>query len=95
MAAGVRSVYEAVLARHPASPRVKTFAQERLSELQELERERSQGHGRLLSGARGLLAAATRRARIRLSQRAAPPPGVAEAFPGLGQGNGGARRRAR
>ncbi len=94
MAAGVHKVYEAVLERHPASPAVKAFARERLAGLQELELDRSQGHGRLLAGVRGVLAAATRRARIRLSQRATPPPGVAEAFPGLGRGNRGAGRRA-
>ncbi|HEX3911704.1 MAG TPA: glycosyltransferase family A protein [Solirubrobacteraceae bacterium] len=95
MAAGVRQVYEAVLRRHPATPEVRSLAEARLRELSAIETHRARGLGRVLMQARDALAATTRGPRIRWGQRATPPPGVAEAFPSLGRGNGAERARAR
>ncbi|HXW57947.1 MAG TPA: glycosyltransferase family A protein [Solirubrobacteraceae bacterium] len=94
MVAGMRKAYAAVLERHPAPPHVKALAEARLAELATIDQRRSGTKGRILFGARDRVAAATRPARRRLGQRAAPPPGVAEAFPGLGLGTGARRRRA-
>ncbi len=95
MEAGVRLAYRAVLERHSAPPRVRALAEARLDELRELEARRSSRKGRILMAARGVVAAATRAPRTRWRQRAAPPPGVAQAFPGLGLGKNGRRRRGR
>jgi glycosyltransferase involved in cell wall biosynthesis len=95
MDAGVREVYRAVLERHPASPRVRELAVGRLEELREEQARRASGKGRLQLAARRAVAAATRAPRRRHQQRSEPPPGVAEAFPGLGLGEGGRRRRTR
>ncbi len=93
MDAGVREAYRAVLERHPASARVRELAVARLDELSEAERRQASRKGRVLLAARRALAGATRAQRRRLQQRSEPPPGVAEAFPGLGLGEGGRRRR--
>lgn len=95
MDAGVREVYRAVLERHPASPRFRALAMARLDELREMDRRRSGRKGRMLMRVRGALAAATRAQRARRQQRAEPPPGVAQAFPELGLGERGRRRRTR
>ncbi|MHB8233254.1 MAG: glycosyltransferase family 2 protein [Solirubrobacteraceae bacterium] len=95
MAAGVAQAYRAVLERHPASPRLKALAMARLEELRETERRHSHGSGRLLWACRRAVATATFGARMRWLQRSTPPPGVAEAFPGLGAGERRSRRRKR
>lgn len=95
MAAGVRQAYRTVLERRAASPRVRALAMARLDELRQIEGRRSSLAGRLLLSVRGAIAAATRAQRTRWQQRAEPPPGVAHAFPGLGQGGGARRRRTR
>jgi GT2 family glycosyltransferase len=95
MAAGVRGAYRAVIERHPASPRVRALAMARLEELREREDRRSRGIHRLLLALRGVVADATRAQRARRRQLAEPPPGVAHAFPGLGQGKSNGRRRTR
>jgi GT2 family glycosyltransferase len=93
MSNGVRLAYQAVLERHPASPALKALAEARLEEFRQREGRRASLTGRMFMGARGAAAAATQAPRARLRQRAAPPPGVAEAFPGLGLGKRGQRRR--
>jgi GT2 family glycosyltransferase len=93
MAAGVVQAYRAVLERQPAAPRIKALAMARLDELREAERRRSHGGGQLLWSATRALAAVTRKPRMRWLQRSTPPPGVAEAFPGLGAGGRVLRRR--
>jgi glycosyltransferase involved in cell wall biosynthesis len=95
MAAGVREAYRAVLERHPASPRFRALAMARLEELRESEGRRSGLAGRLRLAVRGALAGATRAPRMRRQRRAEPPPGVADAFPELGRGDGGAPARTR
>ncbi|HEX3434267.1 MAG TPA: glycosyltransferase family A protein [Solirubrobacteraceae bacterium] len=95
MAEGVRQAYRAVLERHPASPRIRAAAMARLDELREAEQRRSRGTGRAVQLLRRAVAGATRRPRLRLQQRAAPPPGVAQAFPGLGTGGRALGRRRR
>lgn len=94
MLAGTRRAYAAVLERHPAPPHVRALAEARLQELAAIEDRRSGRAVRLLGGVRDALAGATRTGRRRVGQRAAPPPGVAEAFPGLGLGTAAPRRRA-
>jgi GT2 family glycosyltransferase len=79
-------VFRAVLARHPASAKVRALAQARLDETQQLDERRSRPMGRFLTAARDVVAAATRVLRARTRLRAAPPARVAQAFPQLGHG---------
>jgi cellulose synthase/poly-beta-1,6-N-acetylglucosamine synthase-like glycosyltransferase len=93
MAAGIVQAYRAVLERHPASPRVKALAMSRLDEIREWDRRHTKGGGRLLWACRRAVAAATFKPRMRWLQRSTPPPGVAEAFPGLDDRASRRRRR--
>jgi O-antigen/teichoic acid export membrane protein/GT2 family glycosyltransferase len=83
---GLRSVYRAVIERHPASPRVKQLAQARLDAIDRSQARASSRRRRARSLLRARLAAATRERRLRWRRRPAPPPSVAQAFPGLGTG---------
>lgn len=85
---GLRDAYRTVIDRHPAPENVKRIARERLHtveyRLEELQRgsARAQVYLRI----RRMLAASTRKWRTRRRLLATPPPEVAKAFPGLGDG---------
>jgi glycosyltransferase involved in cell wall biosynthesis len=86
------TVYRTVLERHQASPQINALAAARLKAID----RRARPGMRLLLGIRGAVGTATRGLRVRyLSSnrwhlRSAPPPDVANAFPGLGLGQEGA-----
>jgi glycosyltransferase involved in cell wall biosynthesis len=82
MELGVRTVYRAVLERHPASPRIRALAETRLHEM---DRGARRDLGALYR-TRRKLDEATRTLRARRRLQSSPPPRVAEVFPGLGHG---------
>jgi glycosyltransferase involved in cell wall biosynthesis len=95
MEAGVRRAYGSVLERDRASARARALAMQRLEELRAADGRRARRSERLLLVLRRALAAVTRGLRYRFKQSSAPPPGVAEAFPGLGLGDGAGRGQRR
>jgi glycosyltransferase involved in cell wall biosynthesis len=86
---GLRDAYRAVIDRHPAPESVKARARGRLHtverRLDTLQRRSTPARARLR--ARRMLAAHTHGLRARRRLLARPPREVAEAFPGLGDGN--------
>ncbi len=80
---GVRIVYQTVLERHPASPRVRALAETRLREMNRRTRRDVSARDRI----RRRLDEATRGARARWRLQSSPPPRVAEVFPWLGLGS--------
>jgi PST family polysaccharide transporter len=87
---GLRSVYTAVLERHPASPQVRVLAEARLNEMGQAEDRLRGRRVRAYLKVRRALADATRETRFRWRQRPTPPPSVVRAFPGLGLGRAAA-----
>jgi PST family polysaccharide transporter len=86
MVEGLRSVYRAVLERHPASPQVRALAEARLKEIGQAEDLLNRRRVGVYLRVRRAVAAATRETRFRWRQRPSPPPSVVRAFPGLGIG---------
>jgi O-antigen/teichoic acid export membrane protein/glycosyltransferase involved in cell wall biosynthesis len=86
MVDGLRSVYRAVLERHPASPQVRALAEARLEEIGQAEDRLTRRRIRIYRRVRRAVASATRETRFRWRQRPSPPPSVVRAFPGLGIG---------
>ncbi len=87
---GLRDAYRAVVDRHPAPESVKAIARKRLHTVErklEALQHRSTPAGAYLRTAR-MLAASTHKWRTRRSVLTTPPPEVAKAFPGLGDGKG-------
>lgn len=90
MIAGQRTVYRTVLERHPASAHVRSLTETQLKEFERLT-DRRHRWNRAKLDARRAIAIATRRARAPWRLLYTPPPAVAEAFPGLGEGNRASR----
>ncbi len=82
MAAGLRTVYETVLERHPASPQVRALTEARLNDID----RRSRREVGALYRIRRRLDESTRGVRARWRLQSSPPPRVAEVFPNLGLG---------
>jgi glycosyltransferase involved in cell wall biosynthesis len=87
---GLRDAYRAVIDRHPAPESVKAIARERLHTV---ERRLATLDGRLTPARAYLrtvrmLTASTHEWRTRRRLLRTPPPAVARAFPGLGDGKG-------
>ena len=85
---GLRDAYRAVIDRHPAPEGVKAIARERLHTVEiRLEAlQRRSPLARAYLRPRRMLIASTRKWRTRSRLLATPPPEVAKAFPGLGDG---------
>jgi GT2 family glycosyltransferase len=85
---GLRDAYRAVIDRHPAPESVKATAREHLDSVERrlgILQHRST-FVRAYLRTRRMLAAPTRKWRTRHRLLATPPPAVAKAFPGLGEG---------
>jgi glycosyltransferase involved in cell wall biosynthesis len=85
---GLRDAYRTVIDRHPAPENVKAIARARLHtverRLKALQRRSTLARAHLRT--RRMLTASTHKWRARHRLLATPPPEVAEAFPGLGDG---------
>jgi glycosyltransferase involved in cell wall biosynthesis len=94
MVAGLHTVYQTVLERHPLSSEIRALVEARLTDVERSADRRDRSAVRILLKIRRALGAATRGARSHWRLRSTPPPDVAEAFPGLGLGRPASRASA-